>query len=143
MTDEGQLYLEFGADAIPLEKLLEHLKQSSLYHFAMYPVPKGSSQDSLPRDPYTNDVTIYVDDDSESPDTDETNGRADPNDMPKLRAIYNQRIFSSSRISFVLAQLLQIIQNASFDPEECIGKIDIMTDAQRILLPNPMKDLHW
>lgn len=141
MTDEGQLYLEFGADVIPLEKLLEHLKQSSLYRFAVYPVPKGSSQDSLPRDPNAADVTIYVDDDCESVDTNGISGTA--NDTPKLRAIYDQKTFSSSRISFILAQLLQIIQNASSHPAETIGRIDLMTEAQRVLLPNPSKDLHW
>ena len=141
MTDEGQLYLEFGADVMPLEKLLEHLKQSSLYRFAVHPVPKGSSQDSLPRDPHAADVTIYVDDDCESVDTNEINGTA--NHTPKLWAIYDQKIFSSSRISFILAQLSQIIQNASFHPAETIGRIDLMTETQRILLPNPSKDLHW
>ncbi|MCJ1466777.1 large subunit of alpha-aminoadipate reductase [Pseudocyphellaria aurata] len=138
-----QLYLEFGADAIPLEKIREHLKQPSLYRFAVYPVPKGSSQDALPRDPSTPDVTIYVDDDSESSITNGINESADHSDLPKIRAIYNQRLFSSSRISFILAQLLQIIQVASLNPEEPIGKIDLMTEAQRILLPNPTKDLHW
>ena len=141
MTDEGQRYLEFGADVMPLEKLLEHLKQSSLYRFAVYPVPKGSSQDSLPRDPHAADVTIYVDDDCESFDTNGINGTA--NDTPKLRAIFDQKIFSSSRISFILAQLLQIIKNASFHLAETIGRIDLMTEAQRILLPNPSNDLHW
>lgn len=141
MTDERQLYLEFGADAMPLETLLEHLKQSGLYRFAVYPVPKGSSQDSLPRDPLAADVTIYVDDDCGTVDTKGINGTV--NDTPKLRAIYDQRIFSSSRISFILAQLLQIIQNASYHPAETIGKINLMTEAQRVLLPNPSKDLHW
>lgn len=143
MTDEGQLYSEFGADAMPLEKLLEHTKQSSLYRFAIYPVRKGSSQDSLPRDPDTTDVTIYVDDDSEDSDTNGINGIADHDYSPKISAIYNGRLFSSFRISFILAQLLQIPQNASFDSRECIGKIDIMTESQRALLPNPTKDLHW
>lgn len=122
-----------------MEKLRESLKQSNLYRFAIYPVPKGTSQDSLPRDPYTTDLTIYVDDNIEGSDTKGVSGT----ELPKLRAIYNQRIFSSSRISFILIQLLQIIQNTAFDPEECVGKIDIMTEAQRILLPNPMNDLHW
>lgn len=102
-------------------------------------MPKGTSQDSLPRDSYTTDLTIYIDDNIENSDTKGVSGT----DMPKLRAIYNQRIFSSSRISLILTQILQIIQNTAFDPEECIGKIDIMTEAQRILLPNPTNHLHW
>lgn len=60
-----------------------------------------------------------------------------------LQAIYNQRLFSSSRISFILAQISQIVINASLNPDEYIGKIDIMTEAQRKLLPDPHKDLHW
>lgn len=135
--------MEFGADAISLEKLREHLKQSSLYRFAVYPVPKGSSQDALPRDPSTTDVTIYVDDDTKNSDINGINGTVDQTGLPKIRAIYNQRLFSSARISFILAQLLQIIQNASLNHEEPIGKIDLMTEAQRTLLPNPTKDLHW
>lgn len=126
--------MEFAADVIPLETLLNVSKQSCLCRFAIYPVAKGSSQDPSPRALPNTDLTLHVSG---------INGTTDHNDMPRISAIYNQRIFSSARIQFVLAQLLQMIENSSLDSNELIGGIEIMTDAQRTLLPDPKKDLHW
>ena len=95
---------------------------------------KGSSQDPSPRALPNTDLTLHVN---------RINGTTDHNDMPRISAIYNQRIFSSARIQFVLAQLLQMIENSSLDSNEHIGGIEIMTDSQRSLLPDPKKDLHW
>lgn len=142
MSDALQLYQELAADALPLEQLLESLKQTKLYHFALQRVSSASPPDSLSQGPNPTDLMIYLSDDSKSSsDMNEINHAA--GDIWLLQAIYNQRLFSSSRISFILAQISQIITNASLNPEESIGKIDIMTEAQRKLLPDPQDDLHW
>lgn len=127
---------------MPLEQLLEGLKQAKLYHFALHQVSSASAPDSLSQGPNPTDLRIYLSDDTKkSSDMNEISRAA--GDSWLLQAIYNQRLFSSSRISFILAQISQIVINASLNPDEYIGKIDIMTEAQRKLVPDPHKDLHW
>lgn len=128
---------------MPLKELLEQMKQPSLYRFALHHAPNVSSHESLSSGTNNTDLTVYLSDDiAESKAiANGTNGEA--HRSLNLRAIYNQRIFSSFRISSILAQLLQIIQNASMNSQESVGKIDLMTDAQRELLPDPRKNLHW
>lgn len=142
MSDALQLYQEIAADALPLEQLLEGLKLAKLYHFALQRVSSASAPDFLSQGPNPTDLMIYLSDDNKrSSDLNDINHAA--SDIWLLQAIYNQRLFSSSRISFILAQLSQIITNASLNPEESIGKLDIMTEAQLKLLPDPQVDLHW
>jgi L-2-aminoadipate reductase len=61
----------------------------------------------------------------------------------RLQARYNQRSFSSARISFILSQLFHLLQNVSGNVEEAVGKIDLISSAQRALLPDPTRDLGW
>lgn len=127
---------------MPLEQLLEGLKQAKLYHFALHRVSSASAPNSLSHGPNPTDLMIYLSDaNKRSSDMNEISST--PGDSWLLQAIYNQRLFSSSRISFILAQISQIVINASLNPDENIGKIDIMTEAQCKLLPDPHKDLHW
>ena len=65
------------------------------------------------------------------------------NQAPELRAIYNQRFFASSRVAIILSQLVQLVRNVSLFPQQCLSKVDIMTEAQSRLLPDPRKDLNW
>lgn len=58
-------------------------------------------------------------------------------------AYYNQRLFSSSRIATILKQLARIAGNAVANPEEAVGRIDLMTEDQRAILPDPTSDLNW
>lgn len=64
------------------------------------------------------------------------------NDL-ELQAQYNQRLFSSARIAVILSQLFQVIQDVSMDPEKAIGTIDLLTNQQRAVLPDPSRDLEW
>lgn len=143
MSHISQLYSEFAADTMSMEVLLEHMKQPSLYRFALHHAPGASSQESLSKGTNATDLTIYLSDETGESLAVASGAKGDTHRILCLRAIYNQRIFSSSRISFILAQLLQIIQNASLNPQESLGKVNIMTEAQRELLPDPRKDLHW
>lgn len=61
----------------------------------------------------------------------------------ELGAYYNQRLFSSSRISNILSQLCQFVSHASENPDCVVGKINIITPEQQALLPDPTCDLHW
>ena len=60
-----------------------------------------------------------------------------------LSARYNQRLFSSARISGILSQITTFLENASADPQAPIGGIDFCTAGQRVLRPDPTSDLEW
>lgn len=61
----------------------------------------------------------------------------------QLIARYNQRFFSSARISGALAQIAEFIETAAKDPAAPVGAIEFITPQQRKLLPNPTTDLEW
>lgn len=61
----------------------------------------------------------------------------------ELGAYYNQRLFSSARIATILKQLVRIASNAAANPEEAVGRIDMITEDQLALLPDPTADLNW
>ncbi len=133
-----KLFSEYASDAMPMEKLLHDLGTSSLCRVALY-----SSSNTPTTTSDAMDLTIYYIENSEDvADHNGLNGKTH-NQVPQLRAIYNQRYFASSRIYTILTQLLRLVLSASSNPQECIGKIDLMTDAQRKVLPDPRKDLHW
>ena len=145
MVNAMQLYLDFMADKVPLEDLLECMKQSSFYRFALFHEPVGFSQRPLLKGANTTDLTLFLSIDDTKFSSQKLNGIIKTTHIrpPEIRAIYNQRLFSSARIYTILTQLVQIIQNASLRIQESIGKIDLLTHWQRKVLPDPMKDLHW
>lgn len=61
----------------------------------------------------------------------------------QLTVRYNQRLFSSNRISGILAQIVQFIENAAQDLKVPAGGIEFITAQQREILPNPTTDLEW
>jgi len=129
---------EYASDAVPMEKLLDGLGTSSLYRIELY-----SFSDPPTTTLNATDLTIYyVEKSGDIPQSKGIGGTVH-DQVPELRAVYNQRFFASSRISTILSQLLQLVLNASSSPQECIGTIDLMTEAQRMVLPDPRKDLHW
>lgn len=60
-----------------------------------------------------------------------------------LSAHYNQLIFSTKRISFLLDQLLQIVQVGARNPDISVAGIPLQTPAQEAILPDPRRDLDW
>lgn len=133
-----RIFSEYASDAMPMEKLLHGLGTSSLYRVALYSsagIPTTASN--------ATDLTIYyVENGGDTPRSNVGSGKIH-DQIPELRAIYNQRFFASSRISTILSQLVQLVLTASSGSQECIGRIDFMTEAQRMVLPDPRKDLHW
>ena len=127
---------------MPLDDLRKHMNQSSLHRVGFYPADTSSHETIFT--PNTTDVIIHLSsDDHEKPGM--TNGANGTHyrTTSSLSATYNQRMFSSARVSFMLAQLLQIVQSAAVDPRQSIGCLNLMTEAQRKVLPDPRKDLHW
>ncbi|KAJ5324414.1 hypothetical protein N7476_003014 [Penicillium atrosanguineum] len=125
-----------ASDIVPLGSLRSYIQEKSnserspiLFRFAAYDAPASSQE--YPANTFdSTDLVINVAPGNDSPEV-------------ELGAYYNQRIFSSARISTILNQLAQITGNAAANPEEAVGRIDMMTESQRALLPDPTSDLNW
>ncbi|KAE8148773.1 hypothetical protein BDV25DRAFT_12114 [Aspergillus avenaceus] len=126
-----------SSDIVPLGSLRTHIQNQSqserapiLFRFAAYDAP-AASQDYPANTFETTDLVVNV-----APAGGSTS-------QAELGAYYNQRLFSSARIATILKQLAQIVENATGNPEEAVGRLDFMTEDQRALLPDPTADLHW
>ncbi|KAI1992100.1 large subunit of alpha-aminoadipate reductase [Ophidiomyces ophidiicola] len=131
-------FTEGAADVVPLRALRTHIQKTNkseripiLFRFAAYEAP-ASSQEYPANTFETTDLVLNV-----APETTSDSGKLE------VGGYYNQRLFSSARISTILSQLAQIIQNVSSNPSEAIGRIEFLTKEQRDVLPDPAKDLHW
>ncbi|KAJ5665881.1 uncharacterized protein N7477_008329 [Penicillium maclennaniae] len=135
-TKVDKAFNEGASDIVPLGSLRSYIQKKSnaerspiLFRFAAYDAPASSQE--YPANTFdSTDLVINVASGNNSPEV-------------ELGAYYNQRIFSSARISTILYQLAQIAGNAAANPEEAVGRIDMMTESQRALLPDPTSDLHW
>ncbi|KAL2866587.1 L-aminoadipate-semialdehyde dehydrogenase [Aspergillus lucknowensis] len=130
-------YDEGAAEIVPLGTLRSYIQEKSqsertptLFRFAAYDAP-AASQDYPANTFETTDLVINV-----AP-------ASTPDQSTELGAYYNQRLFSSARISIILSQLAQLVKNATNSAETAIGRIDFMTPEQRALLPDPTADLKW
>ncbi|KAI9839556.1 MAG: large subunit of alpha-aminoadipate reductase [Sarea resinae] len=151
----GRLNKEFtacSADPVSLSDLVSHLQRASksdkaptLFHFALYQASHAPSRELLSSASSTSDLVIYLSRPSFAvADAQTSRGNGAGQGAPfELRAYYNQRLFSSARISAVLQQLCQVVELASLNPQESLGRINLITDAQSAILPEPTNDLHW
>ncbi|KAK4052215.1 putative NRPS-like protein biosynthetic cluster [Microbotryomycetes sp. JL221] len=60
-----------------------------------------------------------------------------------LTVSYNSLLFSSTRVSFTIDQLLHLIHHTASHPLDPIGSISLLTTKQRKTLPDPKRDLEW
>ena len=125
-----------------LEDLRKFMNQSNLYRVGFYPSVDISQETIFTLN--TIDLVIHISGGGHeiSGYSNGTNG-AEHKIVPRLNATYNQRLFSSSRISFILSQLVQIVKSAALDSQKPAGHLNLVTESQRELLPDPEKDLHW
>ncbi|RAH85754.1 L-aminoadipate-semialdehyde dehydrogenase large subunit [Aspergillus japonicus CBS 114.51] len=131
---------EGASEIVPLGSLRNYIQEKSgserspiLFRFAAYDAP-AASQDYPANTFETTDLVLNIapvlaSDDSTS--------------QAELGAYYNQRLFSSARISTILKQLAKLVENATSNPEQAIGRIDFMTEDQQAILPDPTSDLNW
>ncbi|KAJ5168361.1 L-2-aminoadipate reductase large subunit [Penicillium canariense] len=125
----NKTFNEGASDIVPLGSLRSYIQDKSksertpiLFRFAAYDAPAASQE--YPANTFdSTDLVINV--------------------SSELGAYYNQRLFSSARIATILNQLVQIVSNAAANPEEAVGRIDMMTPDQVALLPDPTADLNW
>jgi len=142
------LETEGTADAVPLLELIQHLQTKSespkpprLFNLSLYYAPDAPSKQFLASHELMTDLSIYV----------ELNAppqSASLRSVPQVPEIilsthYNQRIFSTKRIVAMMDQLVQIVQVGAVNPRIDIGSIPLMTPAQKEVLPDPTRDLHW
>ncbi|KAI5291225.1 large subunit of alpha-aminoadipate reductase, partial [Ascosphaera aggregata] len=131
----AKIFDEGLTDIVPLRSLRTYIQERSklektpiLFRFAAYQAPAISQE--YPANTFdTTDLVLNI--------------AADNKSTQELGAYYNQRLFSSNRISGILSQLTQLIQNAAIDPSTSIGKVDFTTPAEKALIPDPTADLDW
>ncbi|KAI3038329.1 hypothetical protein CBS76997_8525 [Aspergillus niger] len=128
-----------SAEIVPLGSLRSYIQEKSqserspvLFRFAAYDAP-AASQDYPANTFETTDLVVNIAPISASDGS---------TTQAELGAYYNQRLFSSSRISTILKQLARLVENATSNPEQAIGRIDFMTEDQLALLPDPTSDLN-
>ncbi|PWW72461.1 large subunit of L-aminoadipate-semialdehyde dehydrogenase [Tuber magnatum] len=143
-----KLEIEGAADSVPFSQLVSHLQSKSkarappcLYHLSLYHAPDAPSKQFLSSHELTTDLSIYVE--LNSPTTSQSLRYVPQMPNITLSAHYNQLIFSSKRISFMVHQLLQIVQFGAKNPEISVGSIPLQTPEQLAILPDPRKDLNW
>ncbi|KAI9040973.1 L-aminoadipate-semialdehyde dehydrogenase [Aspergillus affinis] len=126
-----------SSDVVPLGSLRSYIQEKTkserspiFFRFAAYDAPAVSQE--YPANTFeTTDLVVNV------------ASLSGDSLAAELGAFYNQRLFSSARIATVLQQLARIVENATSDPEQAIGRIDFMTPDQQALLPDPTADLKW
>ena len=118
---------ETSARSVPLRLLREHLKVPSLFKFAAFNTEANPGATAATFE--TTDLLISY--------TISSSGSL------SLSARYNQRLFSSSRISGILSQITLLLENAALGPQQAIGGIDFCTPEQHDLRPDPTSDLEW
>ncbi|KAJ3092157.1 large subunit of alpha-aminoadipate reductase [Quaeritorhiza haematococci] len=134
---------EAGADEIPFASLLEALFppqadaedfQPSLFKVRFFNLT-DTNPDTLNSTTNTStcDITIFI---SQAP----TLRRLLP---IEVRVLYNTVLFSDSRIRDMLDQLQLVLETAAKDPRLPIGRISLLTDQSKKVLPDPQANLHW
>lgn len=123
----SQATLEGQKRPIPLDLLATHLKRPILFRLAACHTSPSGRNTWTGRD----GVDLVI------------NYSASKDVLHELRARYDQRLFSRARISGILAQIFQLIENAAADATLAVGAIDFATPEQQALVPNPTSDLEW
>ena len=124
---------------------MQHLQAKSgstappaLFRQSIYYAPDAPSQQFLSSHALAEDLSIYV-------ELNASQSLRSASLMPEitLNTHYNQLMFSTARISHMVAQLLQIIEIGAKNPQIPVGSIPLKTPAQDKILPDPTKDLGW
>ncbi|RPB13900.1 large subunit of L-aminoadipate-semialdehyde dehydrogenase [Morchella conica CCBAS932] len=142
-----KLETQGAADSVPFSALTAHIQQATksaappcLFHLSLYHAPDAPSQQFLSTHASTTDLSIFV----ELSSAPASSLRRAPQ-VPEitLSAHYNQLMFSTKRVSFLLEQLLQIVQVGARNPDIPVSSIPLQTPEQEAILPDPRKDLNW
>jgi L-2-aminoadipate reductase len=112
---------------------------SPLFHLRFYNTPDAPSSHFLSATDNNTDLTIFVALETTNPSL----RASSPLPALKLLVRYNQLLFSTDRIAFLIDQLSQIVIDAASNPDKKVGALRLLTERQLQLLPDPSTDLHW
>ena len=133
---------------MPFSDLVQHLQTKLgatsppvLFRQSLYYTPDAPSQQFLSSHALAEDLSIYI----ELAPLTTLHSLRSASLLPEitLQAHYNQLMFSTSRISHILDQLLQIVQTAAKKPQIQVGSVSLKTPVQENILPDPTRDLDW
>lgn len=149
---------EAEEDKVPYESLLDALGHgksaerdgpapSPLFRVRFIDETDDTERSFLQETSLTSDLTVFVTSTSTAP----TPGTGTPTSLrtsllpPRIHLTlsYNSLLFSQTRMSFTLDQLLHLVHHAAAHPLDPIGNISLQTVKQRKILPDPRKDLKW
>lgn len=134
---------EAEADAVPFDALAQALGRPEgsgpLFRVRFFDATDKPHAAFLDSTQLSTDLTVYIA--SEAP----TSGSSHQLQLPSmsLRCNYNSLLFSHARIDHILDQLSQVLSSLASDPTTPIGKVSLITPAQRNLLPDPTADLEF
>ncbi len=126
-SNPWQTSADCAADIVPLSEVSSYLQTKNLFRFAAYHTSGFDAYKTGYDEPEDLQLEVVT----------PANGGL------MVVARYNQRLFSSARIATILSQLFQVLKHASTKPDGAIGSIDLLTETQRQLLPDPTRDLGW
>ncbi|KAL2312138.1 L-2-aminoadipate reductase [Schizosaccharomyces pombe] len=142
---------EGSSDAVDFSDLINFLNaklskkddpRKTLVHLRFYNAPDAPSENFLSTTGLDVDLTVLV---SVKKPSDQLTSLRSQFTFPdlQLKLIYNQLLFSESRVNIVADQLLKLVVSASKDVTGPIGALDLMTPTQMNVLPDPTVDLDW
>ncbi|WBW73667.1 aminoadipate-semialdehyde dehydrogenase [Schizosaccharomyces osmophilus] len=139
-----------SADAVDFTDLINHLNsklskqdeiRKSLAHIRFYNAPDTPSESFLSSTSLDVDLTVLVS--LKKPAEELSSLRSFTFPDLQLKVIYNQLVFSQNRINILADQLFQLVISASQNINGSIGSLDLKTDSQNRVLPDPTIDLDW
>lgn len=162
---------EAAADNAPYEDIVRRLDQDKdqssaapsapIFRVRFFDETSGPARNFLQSTSLTTDLTVFVtrpganpsgsDDLGSSTETivntssssARTAAREPLAPALSLHVSYNSLVFSSPRISLVLAQLSQILNGVSVNPSVSVGTVRLSTPAELAYLPDPKQDLDF
>lgn len=144
---------EAEEDKIDYDTLVESLQQGEstapLFRVRFIDETDHTQASFLQATDLTTDLTVLVTSSSSAA----ASAQANPATPTSLRTSvipaisltlsYNSLVFSGARMSYILDQLVQLVQHASINPLDPIGAISLLTPQQPAILPDPKADLEW
>lgn len=136
---------EAEADVLPYETIVQALRKDKedtiensrpLFRVRFFDETDELRENFIRSTSLTSDLTIFV---TRPPAT--TRSSLAP--RIALRILYNSLLFSPVRISFIVDQLSALLRKVSINSAALVGSVPLLTNGQRVRLPNPTADLHW
>ncbi|KAI8369256.1 L-aminoadipate-semialdehyde dehydrogenase [Radiomyces spectabilis] len=141
----NQVEAEALAQEVPFEQLVEAVDKGTdpdsrrpLFRVRFYNETDTPSPTQLSSTSASTDLTIFI----TSPEA-STSLRTAFLRPITIRVVYNQILFTSRRIHYILSQLNSVLDNAAKSQTLPVGQIPLTDASIDPALPDPTTDLHW